>query len=49
VNQVVHLDRIEAHCYVTEDLTIRVEAESSSLGERREIEIEDICYGLKTS
>ncbi len=49
VNHVVHLDRIEVNCYVTEDMTIRVEAESSSLGKRQEIEIQDICYGLEIS
>jgi molecular chaperone DnaK (HSP70) len=47
VHQVVDLDRIVANFYVTQDLTIRVDAESSSLGKRETIEIQDICYGLE--
>ena len=49
VHQVVDLDRIVANFYVTEDLTIRVDAESSSLGRRETIEIQDICYGLEVA
>ncbi|MCX8157522.1 MAG: Hsp70 family protein [Verrucomicrobiae bacterium] len=41
------LDRIMVNCYVTEDLTIKVEAMSSSQGKREAVEIQDICYGLE--
>ena len=48
VQQVSELDRIIVSCSVTEDLTIRIEAQSSSLGPpAKSIEIQDICYGLE--
>lgn len=47
VRTVSDLDRIMVRCYVTQDLTIQVEAMSSSQGEKVSVEIQDICYGLE--
>ncbi len=47
VRSISALDRIIVNCYVTQDLTIRVEAESSSQGKKETVEIQDICYGLQ--
>jgi molecular chaperone DnaK (HSP70) len=49
VRRVADLDRIHLNCFITEDLTIKVTAQSSSLGKTRELEIQDICYGLEIS
>ena len=47
VRHVGELDRIMVNCFVTQDLTIRVEAMSSSQGTQESVEIQDICYGLE--
>lgn len=47
VRSVSDLDRIMVSAYVTQDLTIQVEAMSSSQGRKESVEIQDICYGLE--
>jgi molecular chaperone DnaK (HSP70) len=49
VRRVADLDRIHLNCYITEDLTIKIAAQSSSVGKGCEVEIQDICYGLDIS
>jgi hypothetical protein len=49
VHSVADLDRIELECFITEDLTIKIVARSSSLGKQQSVEIPDLCYGLETN
>jgi hypothetical protein len=49
VRSVADLDRIEVECFVTEDLTIKIMARSSSVGKQQSVEIQDLCYGLETN
>ncbi len=47
IREVRSLDRISAQFVVTEDATLRVLAQSAATGNRNEIDIHDLCFGLK--
>ncbi len=47
IREVRSLDRITTQFIVTEDATLRVVAQSASTGSKSEIDIHDLCFGLK--
>lgn len=47
VKSIEHLDRILTKFVVTDDLTLMCTAESSSVGQKAGVEIEDVCFGLE--
>jgi molecular chaperone DnaK (HSP70) len=49
IDGVGSLDRINVRFVITEDATLQVLAQSSATGMKAEIEIHDICFGLKLS
>jgi molecular chaperone DnaK len=47
IREVRSLDRISAQFIVTEDATLHVVAQSAATGKQNEIDIHDLCFGLK--
>jgi hypothetical protein len=41
------LDRITARFIVTEDATLRIIAQSAGTGDQAELDVHDLCFGLK--